>query len=81
VDVSPFGLNASFDFGSVSELFDAVEDELETSFELARVVIARCPKLFDHFDVDLPAPFGPRKPVTSPSRTSKLSPSTATVDP
>jgi hypothetical protein len=34
----------------VAELFDAVEDELETSLELARVVIARCPELFDHFD-------------------------------
>src|SRR5579885_3020790 len=31
--------------------------------------------------VDLPAPLGPRKPVTSPARTSKLRPSTATVDP
>ena len=31
--------------------------------------------------VDLPDPFGPRKPVTAPGRTSKLSPSTATVGP
>jgi hypothetical protein len=34
----------------VAELFDAVEDELEAAFELARVVVARCPELFDHFD-------------------------------
>ena len=27
--------------------------------------------------VDLPAPFGPRKPVTVPGRQSKLTPSTA----
>jgi hypothetical protein len=31
--------------------------------------------------VDLPEPFGPRKPVTVPGLTSKLSPSTATVAP
>ena len=31
--------------------------------------------------VDLPAPLGPRNPVTTPGRTSKLSPSTATVAP
>src|SRR5262245_13495507 len=31
--------------------------------------------------VDFPAPFGPRKPVTTPGRTSKLSPSTAAVVP
>jgi hypothetical protein len=31
--------------------------------------------------VDLPEPFGPRKPVTVPGRTSKLNASTATVDP
>jgi len=31
--------------------------------------------------VDLPDPFGPRKPVTIPGRTSKLRPSTATVEP
>jgi hypothetical protein len=31
--------------------------------------------------VDLPDPFGPRKPVTLPGRTSKLSASTATVGP
>src|SRR5579859_1715720 len=31
--------------------------------------------------VDLPDPFGPRKPVTVPGRTSKLSRSTATVLP
>src|SRR5438046_5892444 len=30
--------------------------------------------------VDLPAPFGPRNPVTVPGRTSKVSPSTASVD-
>jgi hypothetical protein len=30
--------------------------------------------------VDLPAPFGPRKPVTVPGRTSKVRPSTASVD-
>jgi hypothetical protein len=34
----------------VSELFDAVEDELETSFELGRVVVAGCAELFDQFD-------------------------------
>jgi hypothetical protein len=28
-------------------------------------------------EVDLPAPFGPRKPVTVPGRAVKLSPSTA----
>ena len=31
--------------------------------------------------VDLPAPFGPRKPSTSPRRSSKLTPSTATTGP
>src|SRR4051812_7014433 len=31
--------------------------------------------------VDLPAPFGPRKPVTAPARTSKLRSSTATTSP
>lgn len=31
--------------------------------------------------VDFPAPLGPRKPVTSPGRSSKLRRSTATVDP
>ena len=31
--------------------------------------------------VDFPDPFGPRKPVTTPGRTSKLRPSTARVDP
>src|SRR6266511_1991287 len=31
--------------------------------------------------VALPEPLGPRKPVTVPGRTSKLNPSTATVDP
>ena len=31
--------------------------------------------------VDFPDPFGPRKPVTIPGLTSKLSPSTATVGP
>ena len=31
--------------------------------------------------VDLPAPFGPSRPKTSPSRTSSDSPSTARVDP
>ena len=31
--------------------------------------------------VDLPEPFGPRKPVTLPGRTVKPSPSTARVDP
>src|ERR1700748_1352930 len=31
--------------------------------------------------VVLPAPFGPRKPVTVPARTSKLSPSTAVTGP
>jgi hypothetical protein len=31
--------------------------------------------------VDLPDPFGPRKPVTIPGRTSKLSASTASVEP
>src|SRR5688500_2328977 len=31
--------------------------------------------------VDLPEPFGPRKPVTCPARTVKLRPSTATVLP
>lgn len=34
----------------VAELFGAAEDELETSFELAPVVVARCPELFDHLD-------------------------------
>src|SRR5215467_2548847 len=31
--------------------------------------------------VDLPAPFGPRKPVTTPGGTTKSSPSTASVSP
>jgi hypothetical protein len=31
--------------------------------------------------VDLPAPFGPRKPVTWPGRTVKLMPSTAVFGP
>lgn len=31
--------------------------------------------------VDFPDPFGPRKPVTAPGRTSKPRPSTATVGP
>src|SRR6478752_425501 len=31
--------------------------------------------------VDLPAPFGPRNPVTTPGRTVKLRRSTATFDP
>jgi hypothetical protein len=31
--------------------------------------------------VDLPEPFGPRKPVTTPAGNSKLSPSTATLSP
>jgi hypothetical protein len=31
--------------------------------------------------VDLPAPFGPRKPVTWPGRTVKLMPSTAVFVP
>ena len=31
--------------------------------------------------VDLPAPFGPRNPVTCPGRTVKLKPSTAKVEP
>jgi hypothetical protein len=31
--------------------------------------------------VDLPEPFGPRKPVTTPGATSKVSPSTAVTDP
>src|SRR6266498_1454580 len=31
--------------------------------------------------VDLPEPLRPKKPVTVPGRTSKLNPSTATVDP
>jgi hypothetical protein len=31
--------------------------------------------------VDLPAPFGPRKPVTWPGRTVKLMPSTAVFRP
>jgi hypothetical protein len=31
--------------------------------------------------VDLPAPFGPRNPVTVPGRTVKLTPSTAVLDP
>ncbi|CAB4836800.1 unannotated protein [freshwater metagenome] len=31
--------------------------------------------------VDLPAPFGPKNPVTHPSRTVKLNESTASVDP
>ena len=31
--------------------------------------------------VDLPEPFGPRKPVTTPGRTSKLRSSTARVVP
>ena len=31
--------------------------------------------------VDLPDPFGPRKPVTTPEGTVKLRPSTATVLP
>ena len=31
--------------------------------------------------VDLPAPFGPRNPVTRPGRTSKLRPPTAVVCP
>jgi hypothetical protein len=31
--------------------------------------------------VVLPAPFGPRKPVTRPGRTVKLSPSTAVTGP
>src|SRR5215468_3735779 len=31
--------------------------------------------------VDLPAPFGPRKPVTTPGRTTKSSPSTASFSP
>jgi len=31
--------------------------------------------------VDLPAPFGPRNPVTTPGSTTKLSPSTAVLSP
>src|SRR5262245_25741790 len=31
--------------------------------------------------VDLPAPFGPTKPVTCPGRTVKVIPSSATVEP
>jgi hypothetical protein len=31
--------------------------------------------------VDLPAPFGPRKPVTMPGRTVNVSPSTAVLAP
>ena len=31
--------------------------------------------------VDLPAPLGPRKPVTRPGATSTVNASTATVDP
>src|SRR6202451_3525193 len=31
--------------------------------------------------VDFPAPFGPRKPVTTPGSTTKLSPSTAVLSP
>jgi hypothetical protein len=31
--------------------------------------------------VDLPAPFGPRNPVTRPGRTVKLRPSTASLSP
>ena len=31
--------------------------------------------------VVLPAPFGPRKPVTCPGRTVKLRPSTAVTEP
>ena len=31
--------------------------------------------------VDLPAPFGPRKPVTMPGSTTKLRSSTATLSP
>jgi hypothetical protein len=31
--------------------------------------------------VDLPAPFGPRKPVTFPGWTEKVRPSTASVEP
>jgi len=31
--------------------------------------------------VDLPAPFGPRKPVTLPDSTVKVNPSTAVVSP
>src|SRR5215469_3735522 len=31
--------------------------------------------------VDLPAPLGPRNPVTTPGRTVKVSPSTAVFDP
>ena len=31
--------------------------------------------------VDLPEPFGPRKPVTTPGRTLKLSSSTASLGP
>ncbi len=37
-------------FAFVAELFDAVEDELEPSLELAGVVVARRPELLDHFD-------------------------------
>ncbi len=31
--------------------------------------------------VDLPAPFGPRNPVTIPGRTVKVRPSTASLSP
>lgn len=34
----------------MAELFDAVEDQLEASLELARGVVPRCPELLDHFD-------------------------------
>jgi hypothetical protein len=34
----------------VTKLFDAVEDEVQATFILLRVVVARCPEFFDHFD-------------------------------
>jgi hypothetical protein len=48
---------------------------------VARPPSAASSPMMTRIVVDLPAPFGPRKPVTWPGRTSKLSRSTAVVRP
>ncbi len=64
---------------------DLVQRECRSRY--ARPLIVTCPEVgvsrptIIRMVVDLPAPFGPRNPVTRPSGTTKVSPSTASLVP